>query len=73
MFKSDRSETLDWIEFRDILFPIITGRYIERHIRALFDLFDTSRDGYLSLQEIAGRHSFYSITSQKETFLLRIT
>ncbi|CAF1217905.1 unnamed protein product [Rotaria sordida] len=51
--QDNRPKTLDWIEFRDILFPIITGRYTERHIRKLFDIFDTSKDGYLSLQEIA--------------------
>ncbi len=48
------------MEFRDILFPIITGRYTERHIRKLFDLFDTSRDGYLSLQEISGKNKIFS-------------
>ena len=47
--------TLDWPEFRDILFPLITGRYTERHIRKLFELFDTTQDGYLSLQEISGK------------------
>ena len=49
------------MEFRDILFPIITGRYTERHIRKLFDLFDTSKDGHLSLQEIAGKQESTSI------------
>ncbi|CAF3803794.1 unnamed protein product, partial [Adineta steineri] len=49
----NRSETLDWVEFRDILFPMISGRYTEQHIRKLFDLFDTSGDGHLSVQEIA--------------------
>lgn len=49
----DRSTTMDWIEFRDVLFPIITGRRTERQIRALFNLFDTNQNGYLSLQEIA--------------------
>ncbi|CAF3471943.1 unnamed protein product [Rotaria socialis] len=47
-----RSKTLDWIEFRDILFPILTGRYTEKHIRKLFDLFDLKKDGYLSLVQI---------------------
>lgn len=47
---------MTWFEFRDILFPLITGRYTERHIRKLFELFDTTQDGYLSLQEIAGRN-----------------
>ncbi|CAF4325288.1 unnamed protein product, partial [Rotaria magnacalcarata] len=39
--QTNRCDSLDWIAFRDILFPIITGRYTERHIRKLFDLFDT--------------------------------
>ncbi|CAF1160013.1 unnamed protein product [Rotaria sordida] len=47
-----RSKTFDWIEFRDILFPILTGRYMKRHIRKLFDLFDINKDSYLSLEEI---------------------
>ncbi|CAF1959714.1 unnamed protein product [Rotaria magnacalcarata] len=47
-----RSKTLDWIEFRDILFPILTGRYTEQHIRKLFDLLDLRKDGYLSLVQI---------------------
>ncbi|CAF3156375.1 unnamed protein product [Rotaria sp. Silwood2] len=51
--QENRPKTLDWIEFRDILFPIITGRYTERHIRKLFDLFDTNKNGYLSLHEIS--------------------
>lgn len=55
-FKLDRPSTLDWTEFRDIIFPIITGRYLERHIRKLFDLFDTSKDGHLSVQEIARKN-----------------
>ncbi|CAM2724985.1 unnamed protein product [Rotaria socialis] len=50
--QANRRDSLDWIAFRDILFPIITGRYTERHIRNLFDLFDTSKDGRLSVQEI---------------------
>ncbi|CAM4782059.1 unnamed protein product [Rotaria magnacalcarata] len=50
--QTNRCDSLDWIAFRDILFPIITGRYTERHIRKLFDLFDTSKDGRLSVQEI---------------------
>ena len=53
IFDLERSTTLDWTEFRDILFPIITGRRTERQIRTLFNLFDTRKDGYLSLQEIA--------------------
>ncbi|UJR31832.1 hypothetical protein I4U23_019309 [Adineta vaga] len=48
-----RLATLDWIEFRDILFPMVSGRYTEQHIRKLFDLFDISGDGHLSVQEIA--------------------
>lgn len=68
MFLSDRSQTLDWVEFRDILFPIISGRYTERHIRKLFDLFDTGHDGYLSLQEIAGK-SLFSIKNLHKILL----
>jgi Ca2+-binding EF-hand superfamily protein len=56
---------MDWIEFRDILFPILTGRYMERHIRKFFDLFDTTKDGYLSLQEITGKIHFNSFFSFK--------
>lgn len=52
-----RPKTLDWIEFRDILFPIVTGRYIEEHVRKLFDLFDINKTGYLSFQEIIGKIS----------------
>ena len=64
-----RSATLDWIEFRDILFPIITGRYTERHVRKLFDLFDTTRDGFLSIQEIAGIGKHYSLSIFEAKFL----
>ncbi len=44
-------------KFRDILFPLLAGRCTEQNIRKLFDLFDTSKDGYLSLQEIAGKNT----------------
>ncbi|CAF3295658.1 unnamed protein product [Rotaria sp. Silwood2] len=47
-----RSKTLDWTEFRDILFPILSGRYMERHIQKLFNVFDINKNGYLSLEEI---------------------
>ncbi|CAF1279237.1 unnamed protein product, partial [Didymodactylos carnosus] len=47
-----REDTLKWNEFRDILFPILTGHYSDRHVRKLFELFDTSNDGYLSKEEI---------------------
>ncbi|CAF1133464.1 unnamed protein product, partial [Didymodactylos carnosus] len=48
----ERPDTLNWNEFRDILFPILTGHYMDRHVRKLFELFDTSKDGYLSKGEI---------------------
>ncbi|UJR14875.1 hypothetical protein I4U23_001860 [Adineta vaga] len=61
-----RSKTLDWIEFRDILFPILTGRYMERHIRKLFDLFDTSKDGYLSFEEIIDLFELLQVNNSTE-------
>jgi Ca2+-binding EF-hand superfamily protein len=43
------------MEFRDILFPIITGRYMEEHIRKLFSLFDINKNGCLGFKEITGK------------------
>ena len=51
----DRSNTLDWEDFRDILFPILTGRYTKGHLRKLFDLFDLNQTGYLFSKELASR------------------
>jgi Ca2+-binding EF-hand superfamily protein len=58
LFDLDCSNTLDWIGFRDILFPILTGRYTEGHLRNLFNLFDVNKTGYLSRQELAGKINF---------------
>lgn len=52
---SDRLKTLDWEDFRDVLFPILTGRYTERHLRKLFDLFDINQTGYLFSKELTGK------------------
>ena len=41
--------------FRDILFPILTARYTEDHLRKLFDLFDSDQTGRLSTEELAGK------------------
>ncbi|CAF1183420.1 unnamed protein product [Adineta ricciae] len=61
-----RSKTLDWTEFRDVLFPIITSRYTERHIRKLFDLFDTSKDGFLSFEEIIDLFDLLQVNNSTE-------
>ena len=52
---SARPKTLDWTEFRDVLFPIITGRYMEQHLRQLFELFDTQKTGHLASSDITGK------------------
>jgi hypothetical protein len=49
-----RPKTIDWIEFRDLLYPIVTGRYLERHFRQLFDLFDTRKIGFIFEEGIIG-------------------
>ena len=70
----DRSSTLDWVEFRDILFPMVSGRYTEQHIRKLFNLFDLSGDGHLSVQEIAGKNPIFRSYPMKKTVpVFRIT
>ncbi|CAF1050170.1 unnamed protein product [Adineta ricciae] len=61
-----RSKTLDWTEFRDVLFPIVTSRYTERHIRKLFDLFDTSKDGFLSFEEIIDLFELLQVNNSAE-------
>ncbi|CAF1409889.1 unnamed protein product [Adineta steineri] len=68
-----RSKTLDWNEFRDILFPILTGRYMEKHIRKLFDLFDTTKDGYLTLQEIIALFELLQVANTAELAQYMIT
>ena len=51
----ETSKNVNWIEFREILFPIITGRFSDRHLRRLFDLFDQNRCGTLTNDEIRGK------------------